>query len=136
MAMVRLQLADLEKRAGWTHVIDRKGNLGIVSPRLWEGLGGWRLKEWGEDTLRVLSPSVGGEGYNSLRNAVSVVLVHAMHEGCEEGGAGGSGRILVNCDRESSVVMTELSLGAQGQWCCQYCGSEWEPVVREPTAGN
>ena len=136
MAMVRLQLADLEKRAGWIHVIDRKGSIGILSLRLWEGPRGWRLKEWGEDTPRLLSPSVEGEGYNSLGNAVPVVRVHAMHEGCEEGGAGGSGRILVNYDRESSGLMTGLSLRAQGQRCCQHRGSEWEPVVREPTAGN
>ena len=35
-----------------------------------------------------------------------MVFVHAIHEGCEEAGAGGSGHILVNYDRESSVVMT------------------------------
>ena len=36
---------------------DRKGSLGIVSPRLWEDLRGWRLKDRGEHTLGVLSPS-------------------------------------------------------------------------------
>ena len=40
--------------------------------------------------------------------------VHAIHEGCGEDGAGGSGHILGNYDRESSVVMTGLSLGPRG----------------------
>ena len=43
-----------------------------------------------------------------------MVRVHAMHEGCEEDGAGGSGHILVNYDREYSLVMTKLSLGPRG----------------------
>ena len=44
-----------------------------------------------------------------------VFRVHAIHEGCEEDGAGGSGHILVNYVRESSVVMTGLSLGPRGR---------------------
>ena len=40
-----------------------------------------------------------------------MVRVHAIHDGCEENGAGGSGHILVNYDRKSSVVLTRLSLG-------------------------
>ena len=43
-----------------------------------------------------------------------VARVHAMQEGCEEDGAGGSGHILANYDRKSSVVMTGLSLGPRG----------------------
>ena len=43
-----------------------------------------------------------------------MVRVHAIHDGWEEDGAGGSGHILVNYDRESSVVMTGLSLGPRG----------------------
>ena len=43
-----------------------------------------------------------------------MVCVHAIHEGCGENGAGGSGHILVNYDRESSVFMKELSLGPRG----------------------
>ena len=88
MAMARVQLADLEKRAGWVHVI-AKGSLGIASPRFWEGLHGWRLKERIEDTLGVLPPS-DGEEHNSQGNAVRVVRVHAMHEECEKDGAVGS----------------------------------------------
>ena len=106
-----------------------------MSRRLWEGLRGWRSKERDEYTLGVLSPSVGGEGYNSLGNAVSVVRVHAMHEGCDEDEAGSSGHFLVNCDRESSVVMTGLSLGPRGSGAVNTVAA-WEPVVREPTAGT
>ena len=43
-----------------------------------------------------------------------MVRVHAMHETCEEDDAGGSGHILVNYDRESSVFMTGLSLEPRG----------------------
>ena len=51
---------------------------------------------------------------NLLGNAVPVGRADAMHEGCEGDGAGGSGHILVNYDRESSVVMTELYLAPCG----------------------
>ena len=60
---VGLSRGDGEGAAGWCREQsrlgsrDRKGSLGIVSPRLWEGLRGLRLKERGEDTLGVLSPS-------------------------------------------------------------------------------
>ena len=37
-----------------------------------------------------------------------------MNEGCEEDKAGGSGHILVNYDRESSVFMAGLSLAIRG----------------------
>ena len=43
-----------------------------------------------------------------------MVRVHAIHEGRGEDGAGGSGHVLVNYDRESSVVMAGLSLGPRG----------------------
>ena len=44
-----------------------------------------------------------------------MVRVHAIHKGCEEDGARGSGHILVNYDRELSVVMTGLPLGPRGR---------------------
>ena len=44
-----------------------------------------------------------------------MIRVRAIHESCGEDGAGGSGHILVNYDRESSVVMTGLSLGPRGR---------------------
>ena len=43
-----------------------------------------------------------------------MVRVRAIHEGRDEDAVGGSGHILVNYDRESSVVMTGLSLGPRG----------------------
>ena len=43
-----------------------------------------------------------------------MVRVHAMHESCDKDGAGGSGYIQVNYDRESSVFMTGLSFGPRG----------------------
>ena len=38
----------------------------------------------------------------------------AIHEACGEDGAGGSGLILVNHDRESSFVMSGLPVGPSG----------------------
>ena len=39
-----------------------------------------------------------------------MVHVHAMHETCEEDGAGGSGHILIDYDHESPVVMTGITI--------------------------
>ena len=90
------------------------------------------MKKRGEDTLGVLSPSVGGEGYTSLRNVVPVVRIHEMYEGCEEGGAGGSGHILVNYDRESSVLMTGLSLGPRGSGAVKTVAASGDPPFASP----
>ena len=48
----------------------------------------------------------------SLENDTLAVHVHAVYGAGEDDGVGGSGHILVNYDRESSVFMTGLSLGA------------------------
>ena len=61
-----------------------------------------------------------------------MVRVHAIHEGCEEDGAGGSGHILVNYDRESSVVMTELSLGPRGSGAVNTVAASGNPSVAGP----
>ena len=61
-----------------------------------------------------------------------MVLVHAMHEGCEENGAGGSGHILVNYDREASVVMTGLSLEARGNGAVNTVAASGNPSFAGP----
>ena len=48
----------------------------------------------------------------SLENDIPAVHVHAVYGADEDDGAGGSGHILANYDRESSVFMTVLFLGA------------------------
>ena len=60
-----------------------------------------------------------------------MVRVHAMHEGCEEDGAGGSGHILVNYDRESSVFMTGLSFEPRGSGA----STPWHRVGTRSFAG-
>ena len=62
-----------------------------------------------------------------------MVRVHAIHEGCGEDGAGGSGHILVNYDRESSVVMTGLSLGPRGSGAVNTMAGSGNPSFAGPT---
>ena len=62
-----------------------------------------------------------------------MVRVHAIHEGCGEDGAGGSGHILVNYDRESSVVMTGLSLGPRGSGAGNAVAASGDPSFAGPT---
>ena len=57
-----------------------------------------------------------------------MVRVHAMHEASGDDGVGGSGHVLVNYDRESSVFMTGLSLGPRGS-CAVNTSAAAVPVV-------
>ena len=95
MAMARVQLADLEKRTGWIHVV-AKG----VSYCITETLGGSPWVAFKGAGRRYSGGPVSKRwrrtGYNSLGNAVPEVRVREMHEGCKEDEAGGSGHILVN----------------------------------------
>ena len=61
-----------------------------------------------------------------------MVRVHAIHEGCEEDGAGGSGHILVNYDRESTLVMTGLSLGPRGSGAVNTVAASGNPSLAGP----
>ena len=61
-----------------------------------------------------------------------MVRVHAIHEGCGEDGAGGSGHILVNYDRESSVVMTRLSFGPKGSGAVNTVAASGNPSFAGP----
>ena len=61
-----------------------------------------------------------------------MVRVHAMHEGCKEHGAGGSGHILVNYDCESSVFMTGLSLGPRGSGAVNTVAASGNPSFAGP----
>ena len=67
------------------------------------------------------------------RKAVPAVRVHAIHEGGGEDGAGGSGHILVNYDREASVVMTGLSLGPRGSGAVKAVAASGDPSFADPT---
>ena len=60
-----------------------------------------------------------------------VFRVHAIHEGYEEDGAGDSGHILVNYDRESSV-MTGQSLGPRGSCAINTVASSGKPSFAGP----
>ena len=62
-----------------------------------------------------------------------MVRVHAIHEGCEEDAAGGSGHFLVNYDRESSVVMTGLSLEPRGSGAVNTVAASGNPSFAGPT---
>ena len=62
-----------------------------------------------------------------------MVRVHAIHEGCGEDGAGGSGHILVNYDLESSVVMTGLSLGPRASGAVNSVAAREDPSFAAPT---
>ena len=61
-----------------------------------------------------------------------MVRVHAMHEGCEGAGAGGPGHILVNYDREFSVVMTGLSHGPRGSGAVNTVAANGNPSFAGP----
>ena len=61
-----------------------------------------------------------------------MVRVHAIHEGCEEDGAGGSGHILANYDRESSVVMTRLYHGPRGSGAVNTVAANGNPSYTGP----
>ena len=61
-----------------------------------------------------------------------MVRVHALHEVCEEHGAGGSGHILVSYDREYSVDMTGLSLGPTGSGAVNTVASSGNPSFAGP----
>ena len=61
-----------------------------------------------------------------------MVRVHAIHESCGEDGAVGSGRILVIYDRESSVVMTRLSLGPRGSGAVNTVAASGNPSLAGP----
>ena len=61
-----------------------------------------------------------------------MVRVHAIHESCGEDGAGGSGHILVNYDRESSIVMTGLSLGPRGSGAVNTVAANGNPSLAGP----
>lgn len=82
-----------------------------------------------EDTLGVLSPRVGRAGVNRLGNTIPVFRVHKMRETDEDHGAGDSGHVLVDYDRESSVFMKGLSLGTRGS-CTVSTSAAVVPVVR------
>ena len=62
-----------------------------------------------------------------------MVRVHAIHDGCGEDGAGGSGHILVNYDRESPVIMTGLSLGPRGSGAVNTVVASGNPAFAGPT---
>ena len=51
---------------------------------------------------------------------------------CEEAGAGGSGRVLVNNGRESSVFMTGLSLELRGSCAVSIVAAAGIPSVTGP----
>ena len=61
-----------------------------------------------------------------------MVRVHAIDEGCQEDGAVGSGHILVNYDRESSVVLTGLSLGPRGSGAVKTVAASGNPSFAGP----
>ena len=65
-----------------------------------------------------------------------MVRVHAILESCGEDGAGGSGHILVNYDRESSVVMTGLSLGPRGSGAVNTVAASGNPSLSGPPLGT
>ena len=54
------------------------------------------------------------------------------NEGCEENGAGGLGHILVNYDRESSVVMAGLSLGPRSSGAVNTVAASGNPSFAGP----
>ena len=87
----------------------------------------------GEDTRGVLSSSAACAASSSLGNAIPVARVHAMHEACEEEGAGGSRHILVNYDRKSSVFITGLSLGPRGSGAVNTVAARGNPLFERPT---
>ena len=62
-----------------------------------------------------------------------MVRAHAIHEGCREDGAGGSGHILVNYDRETSVGTTGLSLGPRGSGAVNTVAASGDPSFGGPT---
>ena len=62
-----------------------------------------------------------------------MVRVRAIHEGCEEDEAGGSGHTQVNYDRESSVVMTGLFLGPRGSGAVNSVAASGDPSFAGPT---
>ena len=95
-----------------------------VSPRLWEGLRGWC-------SLSVAKIPWGSWLQTSDEqdcNAIPVVRVHPIHEAVEDDGAGGSGHILINCDRESFIFMAGLPLGLRGS-CAANTSAAVVPVV-------
>ena len=55
-----------------------------------------------------------------------------MHEAGEEDKAGGSGHILVNYDRESSVFMMGLSLGTTGSSAVNTVAANVNPSFAGP----
>ena len=61
-----------------------------------------------------------------------MVRVRSIYEGYVEDGAGGSGHILVNYDRESSVVMTGLSLGPRGSGAVNTVAARGNPSFAGP----
>ena len=61
-----------------------------------------------------------------------MVRALAMHENCDEDGAGGSGHILVNYDGESCVVMTGLSLGPRGSGAVNTVAASGNPSFAGP----
>ena len=86
--------------------------------------------------LVILSPNVWWTGSYSLGDVEPAIRVLAS---CEEAGAGGSGRVLVNNGRESSVVTAGLSLELRGScvvsttvavWIPSFAGPVLPPMVR------
>ena len=61
-----------------------------------------------------------------------MVCIHAIHEGCEEDGAGVSGHNLVNYDCDSSVVVTGLSLGTRGSGAVNNVAASGNPSFAGP----
>ena len=61
-----------------------------------------------------------------------MVRVHAMLEACEEYGIGGSGRILVYCDRESSFSRTGLSLKVRASGAVNTVAGSGNPSFADP----
>ena len=120
MAMARVQLADLEKRAGWVYVIS-KGSLGIESPRLSKGLRGWRLKGskiiW-ESCLQVVEKDI---------TRKETPYVWSVSTQCTR-----NARKTEQWARESSVIMTELFHGPRGSGAVETLAASGNPSFAGP----
>ena len=131
--MAGVQLADLEKRAGWVHVIAKGVSVMYHRASGTVSVGG--VEEAGR---RYPGGPVSKRRWISRielarKCRVPVVLVHAIHESCGEDGARGSGHIMVNYDRESSVVMMGLSPAPRGSGAVNTVAASGDPWFAGPT---
>ena len=131
MAMARVQVADLEKRDGWVQVIAER--VSVLNHR-----GSGRVSVGGVSRSRAKIPwgfcvQALDDQDRTLQEMLYLLSVSTqIHEGCEENGTGGSGHILFYYDRESSVVMTGLSLGPRGSGAVNTVAAGGNPSFAGP----